>query len=182
MSAGLAVGVVFVGAVGAINRNISRYVDTTEPVEVTSVEDALAQLREAERRRDEAAAKLDELPAEMGYARDMTMVVTMIVWVHPGVQERSMAPDSNAANTGRTMKASEFKARCLKLMDEVAENGEEIVITKNGRPTARLVAYREKARAPFGRDRDIIQIHGDIVAPMPAEWFESSGDDGKDLF
>ena len=55
-----------------------------------------------------------------------------------------MARDSNAANTGRTMKASEFKARCLKLMDEVAENGEEIVITKNGRPTARLVAYREK--------------------------------------
>ena len=51
------------------NLNISRYVDTAEPVEATSVEDALAQLREAERRRDEAAAKLDELLAEMGYAR-----------------------------------------------------------------------------------------------------------------
>ncbi len=86
------------------------------------------------------------------------------------------------ANTARTIKASEFKARCLKLMDEVAENGEEIVITKNGRPTARLVAYREKRRTPFGRDRDIIEIHGDIVAPMPAEWFEPSGDGGKDLF
>ena len=30
------------------------------------------------------------------------------------------------------IKASEFKARCLKLMDEVAESGEEIVITKHG--------------------------------------------------
>jgi len=51
------------------NLNISRYVDTTEPVEVMSVEDALAQLREAERRRDEAVARMDELLAGMGYAR-----------------------------------------------------------------------------------------------------------------
>ncbi len=51
------------------NLNISRYVDTTEPVEVLSVEDALAQLREAERKRDEAAARMDELLAELGYAK-----------------------------------------------------------------------------------------------------------------
>ncbi len=51
------------------NLNISRYVDTTEPVEVMSVEDALAQLREAERRRDEAVARMDELLAGMGYSR-----------------------------------------------------------------------------------------------------------------
>ena len=51
------------------NLNISRYVDTTEPVEVMSVEEALAQLREAERRRDEAVARMDELLAGMGYAR-----------------------------------------------------------------------------------------------------------------
>ena len=51
------------------NLNISRYVDTTEPVEVMSVEEALAQLRGAERRRDEAVARMDELLAEMGYVR-----------------------------------------------------------------------------------------------------------------
>ena len=51
------------------NLNISRYVDTTEPVEVMSVEDALAQLRMAEQRRDTAVAKMDELLAEMGYSR-----------------------------------------------------------------------------------------------------------------
>ena len=51
------------------NLNISRYVDTTEPVEVMSVEKALAQLRDAERRRDEAEAKMDELLAELGYVR-----------------------------------------------------------------------------------------------------------------
>ena len=51
------------------NLNISRYVDTTELVEVMPVEEALAQLREAEQRRDEAVARMDELLAEMGYAR-----------------------------------------------------------------------------------------------------------------
>ena len=51
------------------NLNISRYVDTTEPVAVMLVEEALAQLREAEIRRDEAVARMDELLAEMGYAR-----------------------------------------------------------------------------------------------------------------
>ena len=49
------------------NLNISRYVDTTEPVETLSVAEALAQLREAERRRDEATARMDALLAELGY-------------------------------------------------------------------------------------------------------------------
>ena len=53
----------------------------------------------------------------------------------------------------RTMKASEFKAKCLKLMDEVAESGEEIIITKNGKPVAKLAPYRERPKTPFGRDR-----------------------------
>ena len=49
------------------NLNISRYVDTTEPVEVISVEEALAQLREAEQRRDKAVAKMNDHLKELGY-------------------------------------------------------------------------------------------------------------------
>ncbi len=82
----------------------------------------------------------------------------------------------------RTIKASEFKAKCLKLMDEVAESGEEIVITKNGRPVSRLAPYREKPIMAFGRNRDNIRILGDIVEPMPAEWFEDADDSKEDLF
>ena len=52
---------------------------------------------------------------------------------------------SSGAATTRTIKASEFKAKCLKLMDEVADSGGEIVITKNGRPVSRLVPYQAKA-------------------------------------
>ena len=51
------------------NLNISRYVDTTVMEDVMSVEEALAQLREAELKRDEAVAKMDALLAEMGYRR-----------------------------------------------------------------------------------------------------------------
>jgi prevent-host-death family protein len=38
----------------------------------------------------------------------------------------------------RTMKASEFKAKCLKLLDEVAQSGQSVVVTKDGRPIAQL--------------------------------------------
>ena len=83
-----------------------------------------------------------------------------------------MTPDNSIVPTTRTMKASEFKAKCLRLMDEVAERGEEIIITKNGRPVAKLAPYRRKPKMSFGRNRDNIRILGDIVSPMPAEWFE----------
>jgi len=39
----------------------------------------------------------------------------------------------------REITASQFKARCLRLLDEVAESGESLVITKHGRPVARVV-------------------------------------------
>jgi prevent-host-death family protein len=91
-----------------------------------------------------------------------------------------MATESKQDTGARTIKASEFKTQCLKLMDEVAESGEEIVITKNGRPVSRLVPYREKPGLWFGRNRDNIQINGDIVSPMPPEWYAKS-EDSEDL-
>jgi len=43
--------------------------------------------------------------------------------------------------------ATEFKAKCLHLLDEVQRTGEELVISKRGRPVARVVA--EKAAKPW---------------------------------
>ena len=74
-----------------------------------------------------------------------------------------------------TIKASEFKARCLKLMDEVAESGAEIVITKNGRPVSRLVPYRRKPKSLFGIDRGRLEILGDIDGPLDVEWEAETG-------
>ena len=75
-----------------------------------------------------------------------------------------------ADNRVMTIKASEFKARCLKLMDDLADSGGEIIITKNGRPVSRLLPYRSRPEAPFGRDRDKILILGDIMEPIDVEW------------
>jgi len=70
----------------------------------------------------------------------------------------------------RTIKASEFKAKCLKLMDEVAETGEAIVVTKNGKPVSRLVPYRLRPESLFGALKGSVDIRGDIVAPIDVEW------------
>jgi prevent-host-death family protein len=70
----------------------------------------------------------------------------------------------------KTIKASEFKARCLALMDQVAATGEPIVITKNGEPVSQLVPYRRPPASLFGLHRDQLRILGDVMSPVPAEW------------
>ncbi len=40
----------------------------------------------------------------------------------------------------KTINATEFKARCLQLLDEVAKTGEDLVISKRGKPVARVIA------------------------------------------
>ena len=88
-----------------------------------------------------------------------------------------MTTDNEHAAGARTMKASEFKAKCLKLMDEVAQTGDEIIITKNGQPVAKLAPYRERPKSWFGRDRDKLRILGDIISPIDVEWEADSDPD-----
>ena len=83
-----------------------------------------------------------------------------------------MESDAGRGTPGvRTMKASEFKAKCLKLMDEVAETGEEIHIAKRGQAVAKLTPLKRRPKTLFGADRGWIEILGDIVSPMPAKWY-----------
>ncbi len=70
----------------------------------------------------------------------------------------------------KTIKASEFKAKCLKLMDEVAETGEPLVITKNGRPVAELRPAKKRVKSLFGAHKGMFEIKGDIIAPIDVEW------------
>ena len=69
-----------------------------------------------------------------------------------------------------TMSATEFRAKCLGLIDEVAETGREIVITKRGKPVARLVPYRKRPKTLFGIDRGKIEILGDLDEPLGILW------------
>jgi len=43
----------------------------------------------------------------------------------------------------RSIAASQFKARCLALLDEVAETKETLVVTKRGKPVAQVVPVKE---------------------------------------
>lgn len=73
----------------------------------------------------------------------------------------------------RNVAATEFKARCLELMDRVAERSESFVITKRGKPVARLVPVEEKAPASIlGALGGLARATGDIVSPVlrPHAW------------
>lgn len=66
----------------------------------------------------------------------------------------------------RTMAASEFKARCLRVMEEVRTRRESVLITKRGRPVARIVPVEKPQEDIFGCLKGIVQITGDIEAPV----------------
>ncbi|MYE45705.1 MAG: type II toxin-antitoxin system prevent-host-death family antitoxin [Chloroflexi bacterium] len=87
-----------------------------------------------------------------------------------------MAIEHTTGGGARTMKASEFKAKCLAIMDEVAESGEEIVITKRGKPVARLAPWERRPRTLFGAGGEIT-IHGDIIEPIEVGWEAESDSD-----
>jgi prevent-host-death family protein len=70
----------------------------------------------------------------------------------------------------RTIKASEFKAKCLALMDDVERTGASVVITKNGKPVAELVPHRKSRPKALGLLKDSLFITGDIVSPIDVEW------------
>jgi prevent-host-death family protein len=69
--------------------------------------------------------------------------------------------------------AYQFKAKCLKLMDDVYKYHEEIIITKYGKPIAKLVPVEEegKFKKPiFGLLEGMITIFGDIIGAIEEKW------------
>jgi prevent-host-death family protein len=67
--------------------------------------------------------------------------------------------------------AGQFKSQCLKLMDQVQQTREEIVITKHGKPVAKLVPIQEAhADSIIGFMKGSVQVTGDIIAPLDEEW------------
>jgi prevent-host-death family protein len=71
----------------------------------------------------------------------------------------------------REIAAGEFKAKCLGLLDEVQTSGQEIVVTKYGKPVAKVVPVDEDKEGleRFNKARESIKIKGDIVSPLGKE-------------
>ncbi len=70
----------------------------------------------------------------------------------------------------RQIAAGEFKATCLALLDDVQRARHEIVITKRGKPVARLVPVEASVPDIFGRMKGSIDILGDIISPIDEVW------------
>ena len=70
-----------------------------------------------------------------------------------------------------TLAAAEFKATCLELMDRVRETGVEYVVTKHGKPVAKLVPYvAPKPRKVVGSMKGTVLKYERPFDPIDAEW------------
>ena len=74
----------------------------------------------------------------------------------------------------KTMAAGAFKVHCLKVMDEVQSKRQAVLITKRGKPVAKLVPVEKEKDDIFGfmKGKGTVEIKGDIVSPIltPEEW------------
>ena len=67
--------------------------------------------------------------------------------------------------------ATQFKARCLELIQQVHDRKRNaVVITKRGKPYAKLVPVESDARPFYGCMEGLAKIHGDLTEPTGADW------------
>ena len=69
-----------------------------------------------------------------------------------------------------TIPAGQFKAHCLKLLDDVSDNRRSLLITKHGKPVAKVMPVDKKPRKLFGCMKDSVIINGDIVSSHSQLW------------
>jgi prevent-host-death family protein len=70
----------------------------------------------------------------------------------------------------KIIKTSEFKAKCLALLDEVQSTGQTLTITKHGRVVAELGPPRARKKSLSGTWKGKVFITGDIMSPIDVEW------------
>jgi prevent-host-death family protein len=72
----------------------------------------------------------------------------------------------------KKMAAAKFKAHCLAVMEEVGTTKEPVLITKRGRPVAKLVPPDSSSDEFIGRLEGVVRILGDVQSPIepPGSW------------
>ena len=63
--------------------------------------------------------------------------------------------------------AADFKARCLAVLDQVAATGRAVVITKRGKPVARVSPLAPQVRRTL---RGSLLAQHDLVSPLDQDW------------
>jgi prevent-host-death family protein len=82
----------------------------------------------------------------------------------------TMVSDHRSKAMANTVPAGEFKAKCLKMIDEVAQKRKPLVITKFGKPVAQVIPMPAKQRDIVGSMKGSVTILGDIISPLDVEW------------
>ena len=75
----------------------------------------------------------------------------------------------------KTISAERFEARCLKIIDEVKLRREPVVITRKGKPVARLLPVEDRRYEVFGCLSGDLEVVGDFDASVvaPSAWKSS---------
>lgn len=68
-----------------------------------------------------------------------------------------------------TIPAGEFKAKCLKLLDKVAQDRQSLIITKHGKPVAQVMPIPAQENI-VGSMKGSVLWMGDIISPIDVEW------------
>ncbi len=66
--------------------------------------------------------------------------------------------------------AGEFKATCLHIMDEVNRTRQPVIITKRGKPVAKLIPVEDEKQIVFGKLKGSMTILADITRPLNESW------------
>lgn len=73
-----------------------------------------------------------------------------------------------------SISVSEFKAHCLELIEQTHTTHAEYIVTKRGRPVAKLIpVIPSGTNFAFGDMKDSVVINGDIVSPLSIDWTEN---------
>lgn len=72
----------------------------------------------------------------------------------------------------KRMQASMFKARCLKVIDNIQATGEPVVVTKRGKPIVTVIPAEPDKNNFLGFMEGEFEIAGDIESPVvpPSHW------------
>lgn len=71
------------------------------------------------------------------------------------------------------MPATEFKARVAEALEAVAETGATLIVTRHGKPIARVLPARGEHPSPIGFMAGTVAFSGDLVRAEPQDWAET---------
>ena len=75
-----------------------------------------------------------------------------------------------------TVSIEKFQEQCLEIIGQLAECGGTVYIFDGGEPIVQMTQFEEPPLHGYGSMKGQVKIHGDIVSPLPPEWYLSNYD------